>query len=441
MTIYYVDSAAGSNTAPYDTWAKAAILLETIAAIDAAGDTIYVAHTHAETSAFSPALSWAGTIASPTTIICADKTSGAPPATLATSATITTTGNSSLTPATNTGQASVYFYGISFIAGSGASGTANINLTSTGGLVIYESCSFQVATTSATSSVAVTGVVKFKSCTVKFANAGQVIGLNNTAALFVAGGSLLSGGTSPTALLKTNSAGGFARVEAFDLSNASAGINLVSNAAATGALIGFHNCKLPSSWSGALCSAAPGSGWQFQTNNVDATGTNSRIIMMSAYGTLTNESTLIRPSGANDGANGLSWKVVTTADAKYQSPFITGEFVIWNDATGSSKTITVEILHDNATALKDNEVWVEAEYLGSSAAPLGTTLNDSSSMLGVGTNQSSSSATWTTTGMSNPNTQKLEVTFTPQTKGFIHVRVHVAKASYTLYVDPFISVQ
>ena len=50
LTTYYVDSA-GSNTAPYDTWAKAANALATIAAIDVAGDTIYCASTGSETSA------------------------------------------------------------------------------------------------------------------------------------------------------------------------------------------------------------------------------------------------------------------------------------------------------------------------------------------------------------------------------------------------------
>lgn len=37
-TVYYVDPA-GSNTAPYDTWAKAATALQTVADIVVAGDT------------------------------------------------------------------------------------------------------------------------------------------------------------------------------------------------------------------------------------------------------------------------------------------------------------------------------------------------------------------------------------------------------------------
>lgn len=48
MAIVYVDSA-GSNTSPYDTWAKAATTLQTALTAYTAGDEIWVAHNHAET--------------------------------------------------------------------------------------------------------------------------------------------------------------------------------------------------------------------------------------------------------------------------------------------------------------------------------------------------------------------------------------------------------
>jgi hypothetical protein len=61
-------------------------------------------------------------------------------------------------------------------------------------------------------------------------------------------------------------------------------------------------------------------------------------------------------------------------------------------------------------------------------------------VLATAASQASSSATWTTTGMSNANKQQLSVTFTPQEKGLIIARVCVAKSSYTLYVDPELQV-
>ncbi len=50
--------------------------------------------------------------------------------------------------------------------------------------------------------------------------------------------------------------------------------------------------------------------------------------------------------------------------------------------------------------------------------------------------QTAGSATWTTTGLTNPNKQRLVVTFTPQKKGWMIGRVYLAKGSKTIYVDP-----
>jgi hypothetical protein len=118
----------------------------------------------------------------------------------------------------------------------------------------------------------------------------------------------------------------------------------------------------------------------------------------------------------------------------------TGEFVIWNDTTGASKTVTVEFLHDNATGLKDNEIWLELSYYGASGNPLGTYIDSAPNALAAGSTLSSSSATWATGGMANPNKQKMSLTFTPQLKGFFIASVKLGKASYTAYVDPIMTV-
>lgn len=149
------------------------------------------------------------------------------------------------------------------------------------------------------------------------------------------------------------------------------------------------------------------------------------------------ETTLVRTGGASDGTTALSWKVVSDTTATFNRPFITQEIVQWNETTGSSVTATVEILHDSATNLTDAEVWVEVMYLGTSGVPLGEWISDrKADVLASAADQTTSGATWTTTGMSNPNKQKLSVTFTPQEKGFVHARVCIAKASKTLYVCP-----
>ena len=109
--------------------------------------------------------------------------------------------------------------------------------------------------------------------------------------------------------------------------------------------------------------------------------------------------------------------------------------------TGSPITVTVEILRDSATALTDAEIWLEVSYLSASGTPLGAVArNIAADVFTTPANQASSSETWTTTGMSNPNTQALAVTFTPQMAGFLMARVMLAKASTTVYVDPKLTV-
>jgi hypothetical protein len=80
---------------------------------------------------------------------------------------------------------------------------------------------------------------------------------------------------------------------------------------------------------------------------------------------------------------------------------------------------------------------VEVEYLGTSGFPLSVTSSDrAATILATPANQTTSSETWTTTGLTTPVKQKLSVTFTPQEKGPIIARVYLAKASTTVYVCP-----
>ena len=58
------------------------------------------------------------------------------------------------------------------------------------------------------------------------------------------------------------------------------------------------------------------------------------------------------------------------------------------------------------------------------------------SYLSSAADQESSGETWDTTGMTNPNKQRLAVSITPREEGVIHATVRLAKASKTVYVCP-----
>ncbi len=176
-------------------------------------------------------------------------------------------------------------------------------------------------------------------------------------------------------------------------------------------------------------------------HNCDDGDTNYRLWVEDYAGSIKQETTIVRSGGASDGTTSLSWKMVSSANAEY--PLIvldSPEIVQWNDTTGSAITVTVEIITDNVT-LTDAECWLEVQYLGTSGYPLSTFISDAKAdVLATAANQTTSTETWTTTGLTTPTKQKLSVTFTPQEKGFLHAVVKLALLSTTVYVDPLLVV-
>lgn len=440
MANIYVRSSDGSDVDNGSTWALAKATLSGAAAIDAAGDNIYIASTHSESTASTVTLTFASTTAAPVKIISVND-AAQPPTAVATGAAVTTTGNSAIT-INNAG----YVYGITFTAGTGAN-NVGIALNNTAGHAsTYENCNFYLGTTSNSPTVETAGGFSngrtvLRNCNVRFGAAGQKV-FANRATLIWEGGGITSGGTSPTTLF--SNPGTLVRSEIYasnlDLSSASSSLNLFT--AGAGGTYVIRNSKLPASWSGSLYSGTLVAGERAEMHNCDSGDTNYRLWVEDYTGSIKSETTLVRTGGASDGTTTISWKVVTSANAEYPGIVLeTPEVSVWNDTTGSSVTVTVDVLHDSVTNLKDDEVWLEVTYLGTSGFPLGTLITDAkANVLATAADQDASSATWTTTGMANPNKQKLAVTFTPQEKGFIQARVRVAKASYTLYVDPELQV-
>jgi hypothetical protein len=440
MATLYLRSTDGSDSDNGTTWALAKATLNGIAAIDAAGDTIYVSQSHAESTAGALSIALAATTANPTKIICGND-AAEPPTAVASTATITTTGSAAITLSAPSGP--LYCYGITFNMGSGAN---NATFTYSGGSGHFENCNFQIVATGSNTQINLAnsgGRVLARNCGFKFAAASHIV-QSVSGFLHIQGGSILSGGTSPTAFYSSGvTVNSNALIEDFDFSNASAGMHLVDTSSnGSGQKATFRNCKLPASWSGSLHSGTPGIAALFELYNCDAGDTRYRYRRAERHGTIQDEGTIKKSSGAGDGTDTFSWKMVSLVDAEYPINMLsTPELVKWNETTGSAITVTVDIVHDSVTALKDNEIWLEVSYLGTSGVPLGTFVSDAAAtVLTTAASQTSSSATWTTTGLTNPSKLKLEVTFTPQEKGFIHAVVKLAKASTTVYLDPALQV-
>ena len=426
-TAVFTARKPGFSSGTTAAWSFATIFLDyAITAPTAVGDILYVSNNHAESvnAAISAAASVAGV-----SVICVDD-SAAPPTATATTATVTTTGNSAITIG---GIAREYYYGINFISGSGASGTASCSTNS----IDAENCTFQIASTGASSIISSQGI--FKNCGYKVAAAAQsiVVGSNGFK-LF--GCSLLSGGTSPTAMFSSPNADS-CEVDGFDLSNASAGVNIAGNSV-SGAKIFLSNIKLPASWSGSVASGTPTApNGHVTMMNGGNTGTNYVLNSKTGKGATTQETTVVKTGGFSVAGTPISWKLVGTSGCGpagcYINSHFTPEIAAYNSTTGSAVTVTVDVVHDSVTNLQNNEIYLEVTYLGASGSPLGTyTSSRPATPMTAASDLAASTATWTTTGLAAPNAQKLTVTFTPQLAGMIIGRVKLCKASKTVYVDP-----
>lgn len=434
MANWYVYSGAGGSASGAD-WANAKLTLAAAITSSSAGDTFYVAHDHAETQASLLVLTFKGTAISPDKIYCVNRAGSVPPvpADLQTGATVTTTGANIITL-----QGHFYCYGMTFNCGTGSS-AVNLSLGGAAGQQqIFDRCAFNLVTTNIDSTIVVAGSASrtiWNDTTVSFGSASQDISIvgplwwrNKPGSAAIAGANI----GSP--LITHNSGHGDVLLEGLDLS-AYGAAKQIFNPTGIGTYRAL-NCKLGASVIESSTPTAPPHGGVF----IEACHNTTNGMRNSVYryqGTLTTETTIKRTAGASDGAIGYCWKIITTSNNERTHPFASLDGVLYNDAIGSPKTLTVHTLTNNVT-LTDAEIWLEVEYLGSSAAPVASFINDgAATMISTPANQASDSGeAWTTTGLGTPLKQKLEVTFTPQMAGAIRWRVWVGKIGATLYVCP-----
>lgn len=435
MATIRVRSTDGNDADDGTTWALAKATLTGAAAIDAAGDTIAVSSVHAESTAAALNFAWGGTLAAPTRILSVNDAAD-PPTALAAGATVTTTGANAIQLASSA-NAYVYWSGITFNCGTGTS-AANITFN---GRHLLDDCSLFLVNTNAGSSINLsTSFAEMVNCKFKFADVGQTIKFSTGSdrTHFIQGGQVVSGGANITTLLApTGSGGGVINLEEFDFSALSASVDITATAVVNVG-VDLRFCILPASWTGSLNSAVPGIGSVFDMYSCWSGATEIIWRRKLRAGEGRDETTLVRTAGGKHRGVGVSLKCDTNADAEYPlNTFDTLQFAAQVTAAqvGSPVTATVEILHDSATAMTDADIWLTV------VGPEDEVNSDQvADVFATPANQAPSSATWTTTGMANPNTQKLTVTWTPAKAGVVLGTVSIAAASKTVYVDNMMTV-
>lgn len=437
MASYYVYSgAAGSNNG--SSWANAFTTLTAAFVTEAAGDTLYVAHDHAESTAAAITLTSSGTSTNITKIVCVNRAGSVPPvsADRRTTAQVTTTGASAINLA-----GFAHYDGVIFSAGSAAS-TANINLPSSSGQALrLDNCSLRLGNTSTGSRIQAGGAsvnaawVELNNTTVSFGSTNQTIVINGVLKWRNTPSALL--GTIPSVLFSPqNACGGEVECIGVDFSAAGSGKTIAGVlSSATAQTFKFTDCKLDAAVTASSVPTARGAS-EIDFIRSGSAGVNYTVRSHRMAGLLTEETTIVRIGGASDGTTAIAWKIVTTADCLYSLPFECPPIAIWNDTTGSSVTATVEGIWGGGAVPLDNEIWLDVEYLGDASSPQGSFVNDGmADLLATAANQTSSSETW---GGSTTKF-KLAVSFTPQQKGWIYARVKIGKASSTVYIDPLVT--
>lgn len=444
MADIYLRSSDGSDASDGLTWANAKATLAAALTAAGAGGRVFVSDGHAESNAADVTLASPGTAAAPVHILCVDDTGDPePPTALSTGAVVA---------ATSTYDISIsgfaFSYGVDYKVGTNGStsNAANINMNSGSPWAWkIESCTVGLYSDGAGSRILIGAktssaddqLLELRNVTINFGATGQTI--NHWCPIRWFGGA--TSGTAPTVLFTRTDylAAPPVEVRGVDLSALGSGKSLVS---ASPALIGsylFENCKLGSSVSAISGTIAGQGGISVELVNCDSSDTQTRFESYQYAGTVLGETTIKRTGGASDGTTGFSRNMTTNANSDFYFPLVMGDVAIWNETTGSPVTATVHCVTDNVT-LTDAECWLEIEYQGTAGYPLASFSNDrAASPLATPAAQTTSTETWTTTGLSTPVYQKLEVTFTPQEKGWVRARVCIAKPSTTVYVCPKIS--
>lgn len=344
----------------------------------AAGDSGYVAKNHAETQSASMTLIYPGTISNPCYVYCVDNSgTGHVPSTsadLSTTATVTTTGSNALDQQSGF----AWIQGVKFSASTSSSGGSSIGFGSSTSDLRYKNCALQLSATSAvTMFFGSSGSgrpcrVTFDNTTFQVSATGSSIEVDIADFIWKNTASAITGATLPTTLFKATSGAARILCEGVDLSALGSGKTLVAAQGASGGKqeTVFKDCKFGAS---VTIAATPSNNLsRCMVLRSDSGATNNRAELHDYYGDETTETTLIRTGGASDGMTGFSHKFITTANSRWTFPFEPMPYPAWNNITAANVTVTVEGIFNAAALPNNDDIWIDVEYLGSSATPLGS---------------------------------------------------------------------
>lgn len=446
MTTPVFCSSTGSNTSPYETWAKAATTFATaVAQASSSGDVIAVDATNPPADV-AAATTW--TFAANVSVI-ASTNSGTATITPTTMGATTWLGSSGATsyPLTLNGAFKVYFYGITLRVAGGTN--QSISLNTSEGNFDFEDCYLWQGSTNGSPRILAgastsggNSYTRFKNTTLRFGSTGHSLGLSQRCVLEQC--SVSSAGSAPSSLFGTANATVDIDVLGCDLSQITS--TLVASQAGSSARYNFVQCKFGSGVTPmgvqAVTSKASAQVWVLDCHDGDTHGMFGYYDAFGSVGSITG--TKLTASAA-----GQSWEIVTTANCGFGTPFVT-PWINWYNSGTSAITPKLELLRNNgtATAYNNAQVWGEFSVKDNAGFTNATIYTDRQALVdwAAGTSGAAQTAgvgtgSWTIGASNSPASFVVDsgASVTPDEVGDIRARVCVAIPSISaLYVDPFI---
>ena len=436
MATYYVNSGAGGTGSGAD-WTNAFTTYAAgVTAATAAGDVIKVHKAHTEELGAATTYTFLESVRT----ICVDKDSSDALATMAEAAWI---GNSTTARTiTLNGAFKVYIYGITF-RGHGSAAAQAINNTD-GGHFELESCKQWFSSTSASSNITLGSTAnqytKLVNHSIKHARttAGNWTIFHGGMVDYV-GGSIIAASTSTAPVfdqISTTAAPGQITLIGCDLSGIQASQTLVADMDRAVAEVKFVQCKLPTTPTVmGVQSSVPNKGsahvWVFDSNAGDV---HTSFGYYDAFGSVVSDTGIYFTAGAA----AQSWKIVTTANCSFYTPFET-PWVDYYNSTLSAQAPYIEILRDgSATAYQDDEVWLDVMAKTTTGFPISSLTTDRMTILGTPANQAAGAGTgsWTGENATAWSGKCAVASLTPAENGHIRARIVVGEPSITVYADP-----
>lgn len=432
MATYFVASG-GSNTAPYDTWAKAATSLQTaLTAANASGDVVVIQH-NAIPATDSSGAGITYTVASNITVISASNDGGSAytPTAMGTANGLTRTAGDLVA----TGAFKVLWHGVTFRTTGGSAFQMRLG-TADGGHYGFDDCYIWSDTTAGSNASIQLGngsnsYVRVKNCTLRFGATGSRLGLQGR--VDVIGGSVSSDGSAPTTLVPAT-AGAHITFSGTDLSFITG--TLIGSADTVPVSATFDRCKFGTGYTliatQSTANKSTAVAWAYDCSVGDVHGL---FQYADAFGSVISDTGIFYTSGAA----AQSFKIVTTANCSFATPFVTPPIALYNSAT-SAITPYLEILRDGSTtAYNNNQVWAEFMAKVTSGSTQATFYSDRMAIAGTPAAQANGAGLGSWTGESGTAwSGKIDSgsSLTPAEVGDISVCVAVGVASSTVYVDP-----